>query len=642
MLPLHPAQPSSNADTYFMPQWSDGYVQVNAHGEVCMHPNPAGKGVALASVAHLAKERGLRLPLLVRFPQIVQHRIEQLGAAFKRAFTHLQYDADYFPVYPIKVNQQKAVVDAVVSGQAAAGLPVCLEAGSKPEFIAVLAQAKTAPALIVCNGYKDEHYIRLALMAEKLGHRVFLVIEKPSELPLILACAQQLDVQPRLGVRARLATVGKGNWQNTGGEKSKFGLSATQVLALVEQLKAHDALSYLQLLHFHLGSQLADLDDIERGLQESRSIYASLLALNAPIGWVDVGGGLGIDYDGTCSQSPCSMNYGLDQYARSVVAAFKAPSADSPMGAPNIITESGRAMSAHHAVLLTDIIDSDASHCQTSTPSPPPASAHAASHRLWQLYTNLNEQVFDASLEHLEHARADLQHIQTSFSQGLSTLQERALGEQLFASIGQRVLSGVQANENHHASLETLRCQQADKVFVNFSLFQSAPDIWGIDQIFPIAPLESYHQPAVHHALLQDITCDSDGRIDTYVGREQTTLPLPCIDKGTLLGVFLLGAYQEILGDMHNLFGDTDSLDVWVDGDGVHLSDEQQGDTIADVLDYVHYQPNLLKDALLQQVANSDLSAQHKTVFEAELSQSLQAYTYLESALVERQKKVID
>lgn len=633
MLPLHPAQPSPNADAYFMPQWSDGYVQVNAHGEVCMHPSPTGKGVALAKVAHLAKERGLRLPLLVRFPQIVQHRIEQLDGAFKRAFAQLQYDADYFPVYPIKVNQQKAVVDAVVAGQASAGLPVCLEAGSKPELIAVLAQANNEPALIVCNGYKDEHYIRLALMAEKLGHRVFLVIEKPSELPLILSCAQQLDVQPRLGVRARLATVGKGNWQNTGGEKSKFGLSATQVLALVEQLKAHDALSYLQLLHFHLGSQLADLDDIERGLQESRSLYASLLALNAPIGWVDVGGGLGIDYDGTCSQSPCSMNYGLDEYARSVVAAFKAPSADSPQGAPNIITESGRAMSAHHAVLLTDIIDSDVSHGQTSA-SPPQASAHAASHRLWQLYTNLNEQVFDASLDHLEHARADLEHIQTSFSQGLSTLQERATGEQLFASIAQRVLRCVQANENNQDALEALRCQQADKVFVNFSLFQSAPDIWGIDQIFPIVPLASYHQPAAHHTLLQDITCDSDGRIDTYVGREPTTLPLPSIDKGTLLGMFLLGAYQEILGDMHNLFGDTDSLDVWVNDDGVQLSDEQQGDTIADVLDYVHYQPHALKAALLQQVANSNLSTQHKAIFEDELSQSLQAYTYLESALV--------
>ncbi|WP_419812087.1 biosynthetic arginine decarboxylase [Bacterioplanoides sp.] len=630
---------TSAAEHYNLPYWSEGYAQVNAAGELCIHPQADGSpGVNLNQLRQQLTTEGLRLPVLVRFPGILHHRVQSLVSAFQQARDELNYNGKFTPVYPIKVNQQQPVVEQLLAGQKLAGVErLGLEAGSKPELIAVLAQLGSNPGVVVCNGYKDSHFIRLALMAEKMGHQVFIVIEKLSELPLVLAEAQRLNVKPRLGIRARLATIGKGNWQNTGGEKSKFGLSAYQMLQVVEQLRAAGQLDYLQLLHFHLGSQLANIRDIQTGLGECSRIFAELIKLGVPVQWLDVGGGLGVDYEGTRSRSYCSMNYSMTEYARNVVAAFKDICDELGLAqAPNIITESGRAMTAHHALLLTEIIDSESP--QEGLVNPPENDAPQALKALYQVFDQLccnqGEAISPRSLVEIYH---DVQHwledAQSGFALGMFSLPQRAQMEALYSRISRELKQRLNpGNRSHRELLDELYEKQADKVFVNFSLFQSLPDIWGINQIFPIVPLRGHHEPVRHRAVLQDITCDSDGRIDSYVDADgiETCLPLPTIEKGEPLAFFLVGAYQEILGDMHNLFGDTDSVDVVLDDRGeVQLQNPIQGDDIATVLDYVNFCPREIQQRLQQQVANAQLSEADKTLFSRELTDSLQAYTYL-------------
>jgi len=633
----------SAGEHYNLPYWSEGYARINDAGELCIFPQPEHPQahVNLMQLRQQVQQAGLRLPLLVRFPGILHHRVQSLVTAFASARQQLDYNGDFTPVYPIKVNQQQPVVEQLLQGQREAGLTrLGLEAGSKPELIAVLSQLGDQPGTVVCNGYKDRHFVRLALMAEKMGHNVFLVIEKLSELPLILAEAQRLGVSPRLGIRARLATIGKGNWQNTGGEKSKFGLSAYQILQVVEQLRAGGQLECLQLLHFHLGSQLANIRDIHTGLGECSRIFAELIRQGVAVRWVDVGGGLGVDYEGTRSRSYCSMNYSMTEYARNVVAAFKDICDELGLAQhPNIITESGRAMTAHHALLLTEIIDAesplegeaDARYLQAPDDSAPqPLKA------LYQVYQQLCDRDVDGSRSLLELYH-DVQHwiadAQSGFTQGIVSLPQRAQMEALYSRISRSLKQQLNpGNRSHRQLLDELYDKQADKVFVNFSLFQSLPDIWGIDQIFPILPLRKLHEPVRHRAVLQDITCDSDGRIDSYVDADGigSCLPLPSIAKGEPLAFFMVGAYQEILGDMHNLFGDTDSVDVQLGDNGeVQLSNPIQGDDIAAVLDYVNFCPQDIQRRLQQQVSHSGLSQQDKTAFAAELSESLRAYTYL-------------
>ncbi|MCH2042145.1 MAG: biosynthetic arginine decarboxylase [Saccharospirillaceae bacterium] len=636
---LDSSKASSAAEHYNLPYWSEGYAQVNAAGELCIHPQAdGGNGVNLNQLGQQLTDAGLRLPVLVRFPGILHHRVQSLVSAFQQARDELDYNGSFTPVYPIKVNQQQPVVEQLLKGQQQAGVErLGLEAGSKPELIAVLAQLGTNNGVVVCNGYKDAHFIRLALMAEKMGHQVFIVIEKLSELPLVLAEAQRLNVKPRLGIRARLATIGKGNWQNTGGEKSKFGLSAYQILQVVEQLRAGGQLDYLQLLHFHLGSQLANIRDIQTGLGECSRIFAELVKLGVPVQWLDVGGGLGVDYEGTRSRSYCSMNYSMAEYARNVISAFKDICDELGLAQqPNIITESGRAMTAHHALLLTEIIDSESP--QEGVVNPPEDEAPQALKALYQVFDQLccsgGDSISPRSLVEIYH---DVQHwvgdAQSGFALGMFSLSQRAQMEALYSRISRELKQRLNpGNRSHRDLLDELHEKQAEKIFVNFSLFQSLPDIWGINQIFPILPVRSHHDPVRHRAVVQDITCDSDGRIDSYVDADgiETCLPLPSIEKGEQLAFFLVGAYQEILGDLHNLFGDTDSVDVLLDANGeVQLQNPIHGDDIADVLDYVNFCPADIQQRLQQQVAASALTDNDKAEFSRELGESLQAYTYL-------------
>ncbi|WP_092020952.1 biosynthetic arginine decarboxylase [Marinobacter zhejiangensis] len=629
---------SSNATlTYNIPHWSDGYIAVNGQGNVQIQPD---RGVSSGAIdlPHLASslaDRGVQLPVLVRFTDILHDRVNRLCSAFNDVATKQGYQGRYTAVYPIKVNQQRRVVEELIRTEPAASQhQIGLEAGSKPELMAVLALCQPG-SVIVCNGYKDREYIRLALIGQAVGHRVFIVVEKKSELPLILEESRNLNVKPLIGVRARLATIGKGNWQNTGGEKSKFGLSASQVLDLTDTLAKAGALDSLQLLHFHLGSQIANIRDIQTGLRECARFYSELRQLGAPVSTVDIGGGLGVDYEGTRTRSSCSMNYSVEEYAYNVIHTLQAECDRAGIPHPDLISESGRALTAHHAVLITNVIDRE--QPESGEVSQPDEQAPSPLLDLWRDLESLEDPTSSRSRVEIFH---DVVHaitdVHAQFAHGLVSLKHRADAEKLYTACCRLLQQQLNSNNRGHREIQDeLNEKLADKLFVNFSLFQSLPDVWGIDQIFPVLPLSGLDQPLTRRAVIQDITCDSDGRIDLYVDGQgvESTLPIPdwTRDEPQLIGFFMTGAYQEILGDMHNLFGDTHSVDVRRSGDGSYeISETIEGDTVAKVLRYVNFEPNDLLQAYRHKFAHSTLSADAQEALLAELESGLYGYTYFE------------
>ncbi|WP_016856530.1 biosynthetic arginine decarboxylase [Halomonas smyrnensis] len=623
--------------TWNIDQWGSGYFDVAEDGQALVRPRGGeddGPALPLSPLIAQLREAGLRLPVLVRFTDILHDRVEQLCAAFDGAMEEEAFGGGYTAVYPIKVNQQRRVVEEILATRERGHDRVGLEAGSKPELLAVLALSGDGPSLIVCNGYKDREYIRLALMGEKLGHRVYLVVEKLSELPLILEEAERLGVRPRIGLRARLASVGKGKWQNTGGEKSKFGLTAGQIQAVVERLREADALGSLQLVHFHLGSQIANIRDIQRGLRECARFYQSLIALGAPVDTVDVGGGLGIDYEGTRSRSDCSINYSMREYARNVVAAFAQVCEAEGLPHPHLISESGRALTAHHAVLITNVIGEERADTRAPVAR---VEGDPQVAELWRVHDALAADPAPRGLVEAWHDLGQaIGELQERFVMGLAGLEARAEGEGVYSAACARLRERLDPRNRAHREIhDELAEKLADKLFVNFSLFQSVPDVWGIDQIFPVLPLSGLDRPPARRAVIQDITCDSDGRIDGYVDGEgvEATLPLPewGDDEERLLGFFLVGAYQEILGDLHNLFGDTDSVDASLDERGAwRLDHRRRGDRVADVLGYVDFDAEVLRQRLADQLAASGLPADEQARFLDDLSEGLEGYTYLE------------
>ncbi|WP_299260094.1 biosynthetic arginine decarboxylase [uncultured Kushneria sp.] len=626
--------------TYNIDQWGSGYFDVNDQGLAVVRPfgdadGQNGPALPLKGLVEKLQNAGLRLPMLVRFTDILHDRVEQLCQAFDRAIDELEYRGRYTAVYPIKVNQQRRVVEELLATPERGRGRVGLEAGSKPELLAVLALSSETTSTIVCNGYKDREYVRLALMGEKLGHRVFLVVEKQAELELILEEADNLGVMPRIGVRARLSSVGKGNWESTGGDKSKFGLTARQIQHVVDHLRAHDRLESLQLVHFHLGSQIANIRDIQRGLRECTQFYKSLRDVGAPVAVVDVGGGLGVDYEGTRSRSYCSTNYSMAEYANNVVGAFSQLCQSMDIPHPDIISESGRALTAHHAVLITNVIDEE--RHEVALPERGQHEGDTHLDVLWQTYDWLAEPAEPRLLvEYYHDLYQAMIDIQDRFVLGSATLGVRAEGEALYTAACKRLRAKLdRRNRAHREILDELDEKLADKLFVNFSLFQSLPDVWGIDQIFPVLPLSNLDKPSTRRGVIQDITCDSDGRIERYVDGQgvESTLPLPEWKSGDdkLLGLFLVGAYQEILGDLHNLFGDTDSIDVSLDEHGDwKLGAPIVGDSVANVLRYVNFDPDRLKGRFQRQLLRSDVSGQEREMFLEELEAGLEGYTYLE------------
>ena len=615
--------------TYSIPHWSEGYFDVDAAGRISVRPRGAnGPAIPLPEVVDAARANGARLPLLVRFPDILGDRLEKLQSAFAQAQADWDYRGGYTAVYPIKVNQQRSVAGTLASH---AGDGFGLEAGSKPELMAVLALSRPG-GLIVCNGYKDREYIRLALIGRKLGLDTFIVIEKPSELPLVLEEARALGVQPGIGVRMRLASLGAGKWQNSGGDKAKFGLSPRQLLDLWKQLRDTGMGDALGLLHFHMGSQISNVRDIANGMREAVRYLVELSGLGANVRYMDVGGGLGIDYEGTRSRSYCSINYGLAQYASNIVQPLAEACEAHGLHPPRIVTECGRAMTAHHAVLVANVAEVEAA----PEGRVPPAhdDEPAVIRRLREVHAELDARPAVELFHEAQHHHSEGLSL---YALGQIDLTHRARIDDLFYAIAHAVRARLDVGEKSHRDLlDELDERLVDKYFVNFSVFESMPDVWAIDQVFPIVPIERLDERPEHRGVIADMTCDSDGKIDCYVENEgvHSSLPLHALREGESyrLAFFLVGAYQEILGDIHNLFGDTDSVEVHIDGDGFALAQERRGDTTDVMLDYVGYRLDDLRAAYRRMVSAAALPAEESARLDAALEAGLTGYTYLDDA----------
>ncbi len=619
---------------YNLPYWGAGFFHLDAQGRVVATPdrNRPDCRIVLVEIIEQLRQQGYAAPVLLRFPDIIKSRVDALFDAFQQAIENYGYAGSYQCVYPIKVNQQNQVIESIA--RAFGDKPrLGLEAGSKPELLAVLSQHHAEGSVIVCNGYKDREYVRHALLGGLMGHKVYIVVEKPSEVELVLEEAARLHVVPRIGVRARLASQGAGKWQASGGNKSKFGLSAAQILNLVTRLQAAGKLDWLQLVHFHLGSQIANIRDIQGGIRECGRFYAELRRLGAPIDVVDVGGGLGVDYEGSRSQSHCSANYSLKEYANNVVWGIGDVCREFDLPHPTIISESGRAITAHHAMLVSNVIGVEGVEEQAM--NPPEETAPLLLQNMWQGWLDLHDE--DPGLLELFHdSVADLADVHAQYTMGLLTLNERAWAEELHLNLClqvKRLLNPV--NRQHRAMLDELNETLADKCFVNFSLFQSLPDAWGIDQIFPVMPLSGLDRPPLRRGVVMDITCDSDGMIDQYVDGVgvETTLPMPDFgpDETCYMGFFLVGAYQEILGDLHNLFGDTHSADISLDADGKPvISHITRGDTVENLLRYVNIDPDRIRHNYQQLADLPSLDEATRTALLQDLDAGLQGYAYLE------------
>lgn len=610
---------------YGIERWGAPYFGVNAAGHLVARPRADAPEIDLALLAEELVSNGVQLPVLVRFGDLLRRRIEELVATFDRARAEYGYAAPYRLIYPIKVNQERHVVREIVR---AGPERIGLEAGSKPELLAVLGLARQG-SVVVVNGYKDREFLRLALTGQLMGYRIYIVVEKAHELELLLEEAERMNVEPQVGLRIRLANAAAGKWSQSGGEKSKFGLTASELITAVELLRTRGRLGWLRLLHVHLGSQVANIHDIQRGLAETARWYVETRALGAPVEVVDIGGGLGVDYEGSHSRSDCSVNYSLAQYAEVVVRTFAETAASAGQPAPTIISESGRALTAYHAVMLTNVVSTE--QTPDTRPEAPAGNAPTPLRDLWSAY----EYAAEGNPQEV-HADAAywLNELQSMFRLGLLTLPQRAQAEAIYVALCRRVLARLKPSrptdwEFHDQLVERL----ADRMFINLSIFQSLPDIWAIGQVFPIVPVARLGEMPARRAILHDLTCDSDGRIDRYVTGEglETTLPVHSWNgTACVFGIFLVGAYQEILGDMHNLFGDTHAVNVEVGPHGHRIRDTRDGDNAERMLRYVHIQQGALARTWRRRLARSGLSAERRIELQRLLERGLKSYTYLD------------
>ncbi|WP_137974132.1 arginine decarboxylase [Pseudomonas sp. F(2018)] len=619
---------ADSRSVYGIRHWGAGFFSINDAGRVEVRPNgPDSAPIDLYAQLDGLRESGLSLPLLVRFPDILQSRVRQLTSAFDAAIERLEYGSRYTALYPIKVNQQEAVVENIIATQ---DVSIGLEAGSKPELMAVLALAPKG-GTIVCNGYKDREFIRLALMGQKLGHNVFIVIEKESEVQFVIEEAAKIKVTPQVGLRVRLSSLASSKWADTGGEKSKFGLSAAQILSVVERLKQAKLDQGIRLLHFHMGSQIANLADYRKGFREAIRYYGELRALGLPVDHIDVGGGLGVDYDGTHSRNASSINYDMEDYAATVVDMLKEFCDRQDIPHPHIFSESGRAMTAHHAVLVVQVTD-----VERHNDDVPEVDASVEQPEVLQVLIELLEDS-DPEMVAETYWRAThyIEEVAAQYSAGKLSLSQKALAEQCYFAICRRLHNQLKARQrSHRAVLDELNDKLADKYICNFSVFQSLPDTWAIGQILPILPLTRLEEEPLRRAVLQDLTCDSDGKIKQYVDEQsiETSLPVHEVREGEdyVLGVFLVGAYQEILGDMHNLFGDTDSVNIYQHPDGsVYHTGIETHDTIEDMLRYVHLSPEELMTYYRDKVASAKLTANERAQYLDALRLGLTRSSYL-------------
>ena len=616
-----------------MDRWGKGYFSISNDGHVLVHPtkDPA-RAIDLKQLTDHLQLRGIGLPVLIRFRDILRHRLGDIHNAFKTAINQHQYEGRYICVYPIKVNQQRQVVEEVLEFGREYGFG--LEAGSKPELLAVMAQAHNDTP-IICNGFKDAEYIEMAMLAQKIGRNIIPVVEKYTELMLILKYAERVGVRPQIGMRVKLAARGGGRWQGSGGYRSKFGLTVAEVLRGLEELKKRGMQDCFKLLHFHLGSQIPNIRIVKGALNEAARIYTELVKAGAGLEYIDVGGGLGIDYDGSQTNFESSVNYTLEEYANDVVYHVQTVCDDAGVKHPTIVSESGRAIVAYHSVLIFNVLGVSSFGEEKIPDAISPDEAEQPVIDLMETYQSLSGR---NALESYHDAQQALDMAMNLFTGGYLPLEQRCQAENLYWAILVKLKKFVAQMEEVPEDLQALDDAMADTYFCNFSLFQSIPDSWAIKQLFPLMPIHNLNQAPTHHAVLGDITCDSDGKIDSFIDRRDVkkTLPLHTVNgEPYYLGVFLVGAYQEILGDLHNLFGDTHAVHVSLDDHGsVVLDAVIKGDTVREVLDYVEFDSETLVRKLRHDV---ELAVREGRVTYEEsgrllefYEEGLQGYTYLE------------
>lgn len=620
-------------ELYNIKGWGVNYFGINDKGHAYVSPRKDGVKIDLKEVVDDLASRDITAPVLLRFPDILDNRIEKTSECFNKAAEEYDYKAEHFIIYPIKVNQMRPVVEEIISHGKKYNLG--LEAGSKPELHAVLATNMDSDSLIICNGHKDQNFIELALLGQKMGKRVFLVVEKLPELITIAQTAEKLGVRPNLGIRIKLAASGTGKWQESGGDASKFGLNSSellQALQMLDEMGMHDC---LKLIHFHIGSQITKIRRISTALREASQFYVQLHAMGFNIEFVDCGGGLGVDYDGTrSSNSESSVNYSIQEYVNDCVYTFVDAANKNHIPHPNLITEGGRSLTAHHSVLVVDVMES-VSMPHMDENFHPTEQDHQLVHDLTEIWDKLSPR---SMLEDWHDAQDIRDEALDLFRHSIIDLKTRAQIESLYWSITREISELAHHQKHVPDELRTLDKMMADKYFCNFSLFQSLPDSWGIDQLFPIMPIERLNEKPTVSATLQDITCDSDGKISAYVNYNQQTsyLPLHSFREGEhyYIGVFLVGAYQEILGNMHNLFGDTNAVHVTVDEDGYSIDKTIDGETVADVLEYVQYDPKRLVRRLeawvSKAVKEGKITIEEGKEFISNYRSGLYGYTYLE------------
>jgi arginine decarboxylase len=620
-----------SSELYNIGGWGRDFFSINEAGNVQV--TPAGPGTLKIDLKELVDDlqsRGLNLPILIRFSDVLRTRLEQLFGAFQQAIVENDYKGVFRGVYPIKVNQQRHVVEELMEHGRPFNLGI--EAGSKPELLVALALQENPEALILCNGYKDRAFIETALLAQKLGRRVVITIDRMGELDTILAAAAELDLRPVIGVRARLTTKGAGKWVESTGDRSKFGLTTAEIVATVDRLRDIGMLDCLQLLHFHIGSQITNIRAVKDALKESSRIFVELYRLGANMHYLDCGGGLGVDYDGSQTNFHSSVNYTLQEYATDIVSQVAEACNATGVPHPDLVTESGRALVAHHSVLVYNVLATN-EILGGRMPEAPAKTDHQVLHQLWEAYSGVTRKNFQEAYHDVLQVKEDAI---TAFNLGVIDLNARAKAEQMFWATCEKLLKIVRDLEYVPDELEGLERQLSDTYYCNFSLFQSMPDHWAVKQLFPTIPIHRLNQQPLRRGIIADLTCDSDGKIDQFIDLRDVKgfLELHSLNGGEyLIATFLVGAYQEILGDLHNLFGDTDAVHVKVDGDDYTVEKVVKGDSVAEVLSYVQYD----KRDLVARVRRSvEAALREKRITMAEsgrfmkrYEEALEGYTYL-------------
>lgn len=623
---------------YRINQWSNDYFSISEKGEVQAHLGEEGQySISLHEVVKGAEQRGLRSPLLIRMVDLLYAQIRRINGAFASAISQYNYQGDYRGVYPIKVNQQQQVLEELA--EHSSDLNVGLEAGSKAELIAALAHLKGDNQLLICNGYKDEEFINLALHAIQIGIRCVMVVETVKEVNYIIDCSKKLGVQPIIGLRVKLSTRGGGHWTHTGGDSSVFGLNSAQIVTVVDQLRDANMLDCLQLLHYHLGSQIPSIQDIRKSVTEACRIYAGLVAEGANMNTLDIGGGLAIDYDGSSSTASSSRNYSLDEYCKDIIEVVQTITDEANIPHPTLVTEAGRATVAFYSVLIFNILD--VSRYQIEELHADQDDSH---HELVKGIIDVEDKLAHheklTPSEAINDAYYYRDEVRQLFKHGVVSLRERALTEKCFWNILQRVRDQLKGETHLPENCQELSAQLSDIYYGNFSLFQSLPDSWAIDQLFPIMPIHRLDEEPNRQAILSDITCDCDGRIDKFIAEDDTqdSLLLHGIKEGEeyYLGAFIVGAYQETLGDLHNLLGDTNVVSVRANQDGeIRFARELEGDSVSDVLEYVEYHPKTMLAAFRQLVEQAvdqkKITVQERQKIVEAYQEGLRGYTYFES-----------